>query len=142
MSSVVMPGLPLSQLSIQRHAAPADIAAETGWIMGEIVDGLTTAPEQLREWFQQKFLPGSQKVKANAAGELHVWLPQRLMLYTGRIARALNPEHAQIIHQDGWSKSDVQRYLYEQPGIRVSYWRGVVLRRFVLTPSTLWRIFR
>jgi hypothetical protein len=62
MTSVVMPGLPLSQLNIQRYSPSEDIAAETGWVMGEIVDGLTTDPEQLREVFHEKFWGGSHKI--------------------------------------------------------------------------------
>jgi hypothetical protein len=78
MTSVVMPGLPLSQLNIQRSSPSEDIAAETGWIIGEIVDGLTTDPEQLREIFHEKFPVGNHKICTSVAGELRIWSPRRL----------------------------------------------------------------
>jgi hypothetical protein len=83
MSSVIIPGLPLSQLNVQRHSSSADMAAESSWVIGEIIDGLTTTPEQLRQIFASKFLPASPKARTNDTGELYIWPPQRLTISAG-----------------------------------------------------------
>jgi hypothetical protein len=44
---------------------------------------------------------------AATLGENNAYVPAELLVL-------FNPEHAQIIHHDGWSKSDVHRYLYDQ----------------------------
>lgn len=78
MSRPVMPGLPLSQLSILRYSSAADIASEALWILGEVVEGLTTEPDQLRQMFNDKFVPGESPLHADSAGELHPWEVQQL----------------------------------------------------------------
>jgi hypothetical protein len=78
MSLPVMPGLPLSQLTIRRQASPTDIAAEVIWVLGEVVEALTAAPDVLHRQFLEKFAPGGGRLHADTAGELHLWPAQRL----------------------------------------------------------------
>jgi hypothetical protein len=76
MSLPVLPGLPLSQLNISRHAATTDVAAETIWVVGEIGDALTTPPAQLQAQFLETFAPLDTRLPVNTAGELQVWSAQ------------------------------------------------------------------
>ena len=73
MSLPVMPGLPLSQVRILRHTSPADIAAEALWVLGEVVEGFTTAPALLQQQFLDKFAPEQHAIPTDAAGALHLW---------------------------------------------------------------------
>jgi hypothetical protein len=78
MSHSVLPGLPLSQLDVQRYSSPADNAAESLWVIGEVEEGLTATPEQLRQQFLERFASEPQHLQPDADGNLHVWPPQQI----------------------------------------------------------------
>lgn len=80
MTLTVMPGLPLSQLNLFRHSAAAEIAAEALWVLGEVVDGLTTDPATLQRQFLETFAPQRDVLPTDAAGDLQIWEPQHLTL--------------------------------------------------------------
>lgn len=80
MSLPVLPGLPLSQVRILRHTSSADITAEALWVLGEVVEGFTTAPEVLHQQFLDKFAPEQQALPVDAAGVLHPWAPRSISL--------------------------------------------------------------
>ncbi|MGQ4808736.1 hypothetical protein NKDENANG_02124 [Candidatus Entotheonellaceae bacterium PAL068K] len=80
MSLPVLPGLPPRHLTIQRHASSADVAAETIWILGEVVEGLTTAPESLRQYFLDRFTPEDHRLCPDTTGALRLWSPRRAPL--------------------------------------------------------------
>jgi hypothetical protein len=98
MSLPVMPGLPLSQLSILRHSSSTDIAAEALWVLGEVVDGLTSEPELLRRQFLEKFAPESQQLEPDAAGELPLWSPRQVTL-TSSEPRTITYDPAEDVAQ-------------------------------------------
>lgn len=101
MSLPVMPGLPLSQLGILRHSSSAEIAAEALWVLGEVVDGLTTHADSLRQAFYDKFAPGGAPLQADAEGELHPWTPQKV--------EVSSPDAPRIVHDP----ADDAAVLYE-----------------------------
>jgi hypothetical protein len=80
MSLPVMPGLPLSQLHIQRHSSAADIATETLRALSDVAAGFTTAAALLRRSFDDTYTPGGARLQADAAGELHPWASRRVPL--------------------------------------------------------------
>lgn len=78
MSVAVMPGLPLSALTILRHVSAADIAAEVIWVLGEVVEGLTASGDLLQQRFVDTFATDRSRLHVDATGELHLDASQRL----------------------------------------------------------------
>lgn len=73
MTMTVLPGLPLSSLTLIRPPSDPEMVAEMLWVAGEVEEALISSPEQLHMQFRQTFMAASERLQANAAGELSLW---------------------------------------------------------------------
>ena len=73
MTMTVLPGLPLTALTVPRPASDPEMAAEMLWVAGEVEEALISSPEQLQAQFRKTFVTAPERLQANAAGELPLW---------------------------------------------------------------------